>query len=94
MKRHRKRGRLKTGTTVAAVAYDSAGASVNEALGNDTTRNASASPCNLWIANGYVTFLIAAGIVLAATVVLVLGTVLLASTCMRPLPARPVERPD
>jgi hypothetical protein len=58
----------KTGTPVA---YDSAGASGNKALGNDTTLDASASPYNLGNANGYVTFLVAAGIVLAVTVVLV-----------------------
>jgi hypothetical protein len=53
MKGHKKRGRLKTGTTVA---YDSAGASVNEVLGNDfqVTLDASASSYNLWIADGYV----------------------------------------
>ncbi len=53
------------------MAYDSAGASVKEALGNDSTLDASACSYNLWIADGYVALLIAAGIVLAVTVVLV-----------------------
>jgi hypothetical protein len=37
VKRHMESGRLKTGT---AVGYDSAGASINEAVGNDTNLNA------------------------------------------------------
>ena len=61
-KRHRKRGRLKTDTTVA---YDSTGISLNGALANGSTLEVLASPFKLWIADGRLTFFIAMGIVLA-----------------------------
>ena len=63
--RHRKRGRLKTGT---AAEYDSTGAWVNEGLAYVTTSDAFASPFYLRVAGGVVAFFLAAYIALVLAV--------------------------
>ena len=68
VKRHRKRGRLKTDTTVA---YECTRGSVKGAFANDTARDASASPFKLFTSVDLLPLLIAMGTVLVVAGVVV-----------------------